>query len=143
MFEFIRTHRRWMQLILLLLIVPSFVFVGAQGYDTFVSNEPEVAVVGETPITASEFERVRLNQLDQMRQNMGAQFDVAMADTPQTRQRLLNDLINQRLMETVARDNRFSCPTRRCATRLPPFLLCRTRASSRPSAIAKCWPLKV
>ena len=108
MFEFIRTHRRWMQLILLLLIVPSFVFVGAQGYDTFVSNEPEVAVVGETPITASEFERVRLNQLDQMRQNMGAQFDVAMADTPQTRQRLLNDLINQRLMETVARDNRFS-----------------------------------
>jgi len=31
MFDFIRSHQRWMQLILLLLIVPSFVFFGVQG----------------------------------------------------------------------------------------------------------------
>jgi len=97
-----------MQLILLLLIVPSFVFVGAQGYSTFTSNEPEVAVVGDTPITTAEFENVRRNFLDSQRQRMGPAFDLATVDTPAVRSQLLDDLINQRLLATVAQEARFS-----------------------------------
>lgn len=108
LFDFIRNHRRWMQLILLLLIVPSFVFVGAQGYSTFVSNEPEVATVGETPITSAEFENTRRNFIEEQRRRMGARFDVALVDTPIVRSQLLDDLINQRLLATVAQENRFS-----------------------------------
>lgn len=97
-----------MQLILLFLIVPSFVFVGAQGYSTFTSQEAEVATVGDAAITATEFENVRRNFLDDQRNRLGARFDLAMVDTPVVRSQLLDDLINQRLLATVAQENRFS-----------------------------------
>ena len=108
MFDFIRNHKRWMQFILLLLIVPSFVFVGAQGYSTFTSSNTDVATVGDTAITSAEFESVRRNFLDEQRNRLGARFDLARVDTPVVRSQLLDDLINQRLLATVAQQNRFS-----------------------------------
>ena len=108
MFEFIRSHRRWMQFILLLLIVPSFFLVGIQGYESFMRKEPELATVAGQPISRSEFDQAHRNQLEQYRQRLGAQFDPAVIDTPQLREALLNQLINQRLLANVAVDNRFS-----------------------------------
>ncbi|WP_191578930.1 MULTISPECIES: SurA N-terminal domain-containing protein [Achromobacter] len=108
MFEFIRSHRRWMQFILLILIVPSFFLVGIQGYDSFMSREPELATVAGQPISRAEFDQAHRNQLDQFRQRLGAQFDPAVIDTPALREGLLNQLINQRLLANVAADNRFS-----------------------------------
>ena len=40
MFEFIRTHRRLMQFLLLLIIVPSFAFVGLESYIRMSDREP-------------------------------------------------------------------------------------------------------
>lgn len=108
MFEFIRSHRRWMQFILLLLIVPSFFLVGIQGYESFMRKEPELATVAGQPVTRAEFDQAHRNQLEQFRQRMGAQFDPAVVDTPFLRQGLLNELINQRLMANVVIDNRLS-----------------------------------
>lgn len=108
MFEFIRSHRRWMQFILLILIVPSFFLVGIQGYDSFMSREPELATVAGQPISRAEFDQAHRNQLDQFRNRLGSQFDVAVIDTPAMRESLLNQLINQRLLANVAADNRFS-----------------------------------
>lgn len=108
MFEFIRSHRRWMQFILLILIVPSFFLVGIQGYDSFMRQEPELATVDGQPISRAEFDQAHRNQLEQFRQRMGAQFDPAVIDTPAMRESLLNQLINQRLLASVAVDNRFT-----------------------------------
>jgi len=108
MFEFIRSHRRWMQFILLILIVPSFFLVGIQGYDSFMNREPELATVAGQPISRAEFDQAHRNQLDQFRQRLGTQFDPAVIDTPALREGLLNQLINQRLLANVAADNRFS-----------------------------------
>jgi len=108
MFEFIRSHRRWMQFILLILIVPSFFLVGIQGYDSFMRQEPELATVAGQPISRAEFDQAHRNQLEQFRQRLGAQFDPAVIDTPALRESLLNQLINQRLLANVAADNRFS-----------------------------------
>ncbi|KCV09917.1 SurA N-terminal domain-containing protein [Bordetella holmesii] len=108
MFEFIRTHRRWMQLILLLLIVPSFALVGVQGYTSFVNGEPELATVAGQGVKQSEFDAAHRNQLEQFRQRLGTQFDPAVLDTPAMREQLLNQLIDQRLLAQVALDNRFS-----------------------------------
>ncbi len=108
MFEFIRSHRRWMQFILLILIVPSFFLVGIQGYDSFMRQEPELATVAGQPISRAEFDQAHRNQLEQFRQRLGAQFDPAVIDTPALREGLLNQLINQRLLANVAADNRFS-----------------------------------
>ncbi|SAI54364.1 peptidyl-prolyl cis-trans isomerase D [Bordetella ansorpii] len=108
MFEFIRTHRRWMQFILLLLIVPSFLLVGVQSYDSFVNREPELADVGKQEVSRAEFDAAHRNQLEQMRQRMGSRFDPALVDTPAMRRELLDQLIDQRLLAQVAADNRFS-----------------------------------
>ncbi|WMD21890.1 SurA N-terminal domain-containing protein [Achromobacter seleniivolatilans] len=108
MFEFIRSHRRWMQLILLLLIVPSFFLVGIQGYDSFMRQEPELATVAGQPISRAEFDQAHRNLLDQYRTSLRDRFDPAAIDTPAMREGLLNQLINQRLLANVAVDNRFT-----------------------------------
>ncbi|OZI61023.1 SurA N-terminal domain-containing protein [Bordetella genomosp. 11] len=108
MFDFIRNHQRWMQLILLILIVPTFAFFGVQSYSSFMSEEPKMATVNGKPITQREYDQARRDQLDQYRQMMGAQFDPALVDTPAMRQRLLDQLINQRLLAAAAADNHFS-----------------------------------
>lgn len=97
-----------MQFILLILIVPSFFLVGIQGYESFISREPELATVAGQPITRSEFDNAHRNQLEQFRQRLGTQFDPALVDTPAMREQLLNQLIDQRLLAQVAADNRFS-----------------------------------
>ena len=108
MFELIRSHRRWMQFILLVLIVPSFFLVGIQGYESFISREPELATVAGQPITRSEFDNAHRNQLEQARQRLGTRYDPALVDTPAMREQLLNQLIDQRLLAQTAQDNRFS-----------------------------------
>ncbi|WP_255592914.1 SurA N-terminal domain-containing protein [Bordetella sp. BOR01] len=108
MFELLRNHRRWMQFILLILIVPSFFLVGIQGYDSFISREPELATVAGQPVTRGEFDMAHRNQLEQFRQRLGSQFDPAQVDTPAMREQLLNQLIDQRLLAQVASENRFS-----------------------------------
>ncbi|RYE69000.1 MAG: peptidylprolyl isomerase, partial [Oxalobacteraceae bacterium] len=77
MFEFIRNNKRWMYGILLLLIVPSFVFVGLESYQ---SNDAgtHVATVGGEKISRQEWEDAQRRQIDQARQMMGAQFDQKM-----------------------------------------------------------------
>lgn len=108
MFDFIRNHQRWMQLILLLLILPSFVFFGVQGYSSFVSSEPELATVDGKGITLGEFNNARRAQLEQYRNMLGAQFDAAAFDTPGFREQLLNTLIDQRAVAIAATKGAYS-----------------------------------
>lgn len=108
MFDFIRNHQRWMQLILLLLILPSFVFFGVQGYSSFMSSEPELATVDGKGITLGEFNNARRAQLEQYRNMLGAQFDAATFDTPVFREQLLNTLIDQRAIAIAAAKGAYS-----------------------------------
>ncbi len=108
MFDFIRNHKRWMQFILLLLILPSFVFFGVEGYSSFMASEPEIATVDGEPITLGELNRARAAQLEQYRNMLGGQFDPALLDTPQFREQVLNGLIDQRVVAAAAMQGRYS-----------------------------------
>ena len=108
MFDFIRNHKRWMQFILLLLILPSFVFFGVEGYSSFMSREPEIATVDGEPITLGELNRARAAQLEQYRNMLGGQFDPAMLDTPQFREQVLNGLIDQKVVMMAAQQGKYS-----------------------------------
>lgn len=108
MFDFIRHHQRLMQLVLLLLILPSFVFFGVQGYTSLMSSEPELATVDGQGITLGEFDRARRAQFEQYRNALGAQFDAAAFDTPALREQLLNSLIDQRTIAIAATQGRYS-----------------------------------
>ena len=108
MFDFIRNHRRWMQFILLLLIVPAFAFFGIEGYVGFMSRDKTLAEVDGSAITQPEFDFARRQQLDQLRSMLGGQFDAQALDTPAFRERVLNDLISQRVIATAAKNGRYS-----------------------------------
>ena len=108
MFDFIRTHRRLAMLALLLLIVPAFAFFGIEGYTGFMSRDKALAEVNGVEITEGEFDRAKGAQLEQIRRNLGANFDATAIDTPGFRQRILNDLINQRVIASAAIDGRYT-----------------------------------
>ena len=98
MFDFIRSHQRLMQLILLILIVPSFVFFGIQGYDRMHRDTQGIASVGGQMITQAELDNAQREQLARMRQNFGPNVDTALFDSPEARAQTLNGLIAQRVL---------------------------------------------
>lgn len=105
MFDFIRTHQRLAQGLLLVLIVPSFVFFGIAGYEQMFSDGDSVGSVEGEPISRQHFEQVHRQQAQQMQQMMGESFDAAMLDTPAARARVLEDLITRQAMFVDARRN--------------------------------------
>src|SRR6266571_6421682 len=98
MFEFIRNHKRLMQLLLLLLILPSFVLVGVSSYQNKGDDANAVATVEGQKITQQEWEAAQRRQLDQYRQMMGPQFDPKMFDTPEVKQDILQGLVAERAL---------------------------------------------
>jgi peptidyl-prolyl cis-trans isomerase D len=105
MFEYIRKHQRLMQLLLLLLILPSFVLVGVSSYQERGSNNG-VATVDGKQITQQEWESAQRRQIDQARQALGERFDQKLFDTPEAKQAVLDQLVAERSIRAeVARDN--------------------------------------
>lgn len=103
MFDFFRRHTRILQFLLLLLIVPSFVVFGIQGYDQFSEGKDEVAKVDGQAITRAEWDQAHRNQVERLRSQM-PNVDVKLLDTPEVRQRVLDELIRQRVLFAAARD---------------------------------------
>lgn len=103
MFDFVRTHQKLMQIILALLIVPSFVLVGVSGVTLFGEDPTTIAKVAGYPLTQQEWENAQRRQMDTMRQQMGAQFDQKAFDTPEFKQNILDQLIAQRSVNAEVR----------------------------------------
>ncbi|MDB5990150.1 MAG: peptidylprolyl isomerase [Herbaspirillum sp.] len=105
MFDFIRNHRRLMQLLLLLLIFPSFAFFGLESYTRMTGGDDTVAKVNGENISQQDWDAAQRAQMDRMRQMFGDQFDTKLLDTPEMRRASLDNLIAQRAMlAEVARD---------------------------------------
>jgi peptidyl-prolyl cis-trans isomerase D len=102
MFDFIRTHQRLMQFLLLLLIVPSFALFGVQSYTRMTGGDNAVAKVAGQTITKEELDAAQRQQTERLRQIYGAQFDPKMLDTPQARQGILDNLIAQKALAAEA-----------------------------------------
>jgi peptidyl-prolyl cis-trans isomerase D len=97
MLDFIRNHKRLMQVFLALFIVPGLGLVGIQGFRGFFDNSGNVASVNGHKITLQEFDGAQRGQLDRMRQMLGASFDPKMFDTAAMRTSLVDGLIQQRI----------------------------------------------
>jgi peptidyl-prolyl cis-trans isomerase D len=102
MFEFVRTHQRLMQFLLLLLIIPSFALVGLQSYSSFGDGANTVAKVAGQPITQQELDGALRQQMERMRQAFGDRFDPKMMETPEAKQGVLDNLISQRVLAATA-----------------------------------------
>lgn len=108
MFNFIRRHQRLMQLVLLVLILPSFVLIGVSGYTNYNSSDEDLVKVGDQTVTTQELDMALRNQLNNMQRSMGEAFDPALLNNPQAKQQLLNSLVDRRILIEVATNERFN-----------------------------------
>ena len=102
MFDFIRKHMRVMQFVLVLLILPSFVFFGIQGYSRFgEGGNAVVATVAGQKITQAELEAAHREQVNRMRAQY-PNIDAKIFDAPEMRQRTLDEMVRERVTLAAA-----------------------------------------
>jgi peptidyl-prolyl cis-trans isomerase D len=102
MFDFVAKHKRLLQLILGLMIIPPFAFWGIQWTQRDMVGSGEVASVSGQKIGEQEFADALRQQQDRMRQLLGRNFNAAMLDSPAMRAELLEGMISQRLLTQYA-----------------------------------------
>ncbi|MFZ5547133.1 MAG: SurA N-terminal domain-containing protein [Pseudomonadota bacterium] len=101
MLEFFRTHGKPLQFLLLLVIIVAFVFVGVEGYIRMAdSANLTVAKVGGFEIKQAELDQAHRQTVERMRQQMPG-VDVKLFDTPESKQRVLDDLVRERVLRTA------------------------------------------
>lgn len=108
MLEFIRTHRRLMQFLLLLIIFPSFAFFGLESYTRMSNREPAVAKVAGQEISQREWDAAQARQLERLRQMFGDQFNPAMFDTPEAKMGSLENLVAQKALAKDVAEQRLT-----------------------------------
>ncbi|WP_374045726.1 SurA N-terminal domain-containing protein [Massilia sp. YIM B04103] len=85
-----------MQILLAILIIPSFALVGISGYQSFGDDANTVAKIDGQALTQQEWDAAQRNQLENFRQRMGPQFDQKLFDTPEFKSNVLENLIAER-----------------------------------------------
>ncbi|HSW05803.1 SurA N-terminal domain-containing protein, partial [Aquabacterium sp.] len=102
MFDFVRSHTKLLQLLLLIVILPSFVFVGVQGYSSFSEGKAQnVAKVDGQGITQNEWDEAHRQQAERVRRQMPT-IDAKLLDSPAARAETLEGLVRERVMLVAA-----------------------------------------
>ncbi|OGA16151.1 MAG: hypothetical protein A3I63_02610 [Betaproteobacteria bacterium RIFCSPLOWO2_02_FULL_66_14] len=97
MFNLVSNHKRFIQVALVLLIVPPFAFFGLESYTRSMNRADELARVDGAPVSQREYEEARRAQLDRMRAIFGRNADASTLDTPEAREAVLDALVLQRV----------------------------------------------
>lgn len=101
MFDFVHKHKRVVQVVLALLIVP-FAIWGVESYTQFRAGRDTVATVNGMEISQRQFGEELRRQQEQTRRMFGGAIDPAALDTPESRRAVLEALIAQRLLAAEA-----------------------------------------
>jgi peptidyl-prolyl cis-trans isomerase D len=98
MYEFIYKHKRLLQILLAVLIVPPFALFGVDYYFRGTDPADQVARVSGSRISQQEFGQALRRREEQLRQMLGGNPDQSKLDTPQIRRAVLNELIEERIL---------------------------------------------
>jgi len=98
MFESVRRHQRIFLGLILVLIIPSFVVVGAWDLIAPGSDAGTVATVGRQKIQKFEWERSHQQRIDQIPAQLGGRIDPSLLDTQASRLSTLEDLVTQQVL---------------------------------------------
>lgn len=112
MFDFVRKHTRILQFLLVLLILPSFVVFGIQGYSRFASDEGAVAKVASQKITQAEWDNANRNAAERFRAQQ-PDVDAKVFDSPEFKKQSLEQLVRQYVLAAAAHDQNLNPPTAR------------------------------
>ena len=99
MFDLVRNNKKFIQLVLALIMLP-FALWGVDSYVRTGSSDG-VATVGGTPIAVGEFQQALREQQDRLRPQLG-NVSQDVLDSPEVRRGVLEELISQRLLALYA-----------------------------------------
>lgn len=117
MFDFVRKHTRVMQLLLFILIVPSFVLFGLEGYNRFQEGGETVAKVDGREISRAEWDNAHKSEVDRLRQQMPT-LDPKMLDSEQARYGTLERLVRERVLSAAVQESKLLVGDQRVAREL-------------------------
>jgi hypothetical protein len=100
MFDTVRKHQKLLQIVLLVLIVPSFALFGISSYSGFLDKETDLVKVNGKSITAQEVEMAAKRQATRVGGN------VQITQSLPFRQAVLNELLQQRILDFAVTDLR-------------------------------------
>lgn len=109
MLELIRRNKLLTQIILLVFIVPSFIFFGVQGYDLLGDGNAAAKVDGKT-ISDQEWENAQREQANVLRQRAGPQFDPKWIESPNFKWMVLDQLIDNQVIATEIKSEKLTIP---------------------------------
>ena len=105
MFDFVRKHTKIMMIVMFLLIIPSFVLFGLDGYSRMQEKGETVARVDGRDITQAEWDAAHKLEVDRLRSSMPS-LDPKLLDSPEARYSTLERIVRDRVLAaTVARAN--------------------------------------
>lgn len=117
MFDFVRKHTRVMQLLLFVLIVPSFVLFGLEGYSRFQEKGETVARVDGRDITQQEWDEAHRREVEQLRQQM-PNIDSKLLDSPAARYGTLERIVRERVLAAAVEKGHMEVGDQRVAREL-------------------------
>jgi peptidyl-prolyl cis-trans isomerase D len=103
MFEFVRKHAKIVMVLLFLLIIPSFVLVGIDGYKRSSEKSESVATVDGHDITRVEWDAAHTAEVERIRANAPS-VDARLLESPEARYATLERLVRERVLLSAASD---------------------------------------
>ncbi|HEY8050738.1 MAG TPA: SurA N-terminal domain-containing protein [Ramlibacter sp.] len=101
MFEFVRTHTKIMQVLLFLLVFPSFVLVGINGYNRMREKGDAVAKVDGHEILQGDWDAAYRQEVDRIRAQ-SPNIDAKLLDSPQVKYASLERMVRDRVIAAAA-----------------------------------------
>ncbi len=117
MFDFVRTHKKIMQFLLVLLIFPAFALVGIDGYNKFIDKGVVVATVDGVDITQPEWDNAHRAEVERFRAQAPG-IDPKLLESEQARYGTLERIVRDRVLAAASRQQLLSASDQRVAEEL-------------------------
>jgi len=117
MFDFVRQHKKIMQFLLVLLIFPSFVLFGIDGYNRFRDTGAAVAVIDGVEITQSQWDAAHRSEADRTRNSM-PNIDLKMLDSDAFKYSVLDRMVRDRILQAAVENAKLTASDSKLAQEL-------------------------
>jgi peptidyl-prolyl cis-trans isomerase D len=117
MFDFVRKHTKVMQFLLFLLIFPSFVLVGINGYNRFREKGDAVAKVDGHEIMQGDLDNAHKQEVERLREQMPT-LDPKLLDSPAARYATLERMVRDQVLGSAAAKSKLTTSDQRLAQEL-------------------------
>jgi peptidyl-prolyl cis-trans isomerase D len=117
MFDFVRKHTKVMQFLLFLLIFPSFVLVGINGYNRFREKGDAVAKVDGHEIMQGDLDNAHKQDVERLREQMPT-LDPKLLDSPAARYATLERMVRDQVLGSAAAKSKLTTSDQRLAQEL-------------------------